>query len=147
MTRPTASTLAASALLSLALLSPLNAHAANPSEASLGLSMLPVAVSVIAPAAVLSAGGAFVVVSVETTAKGTVWVLKRASDGVRVTLEFSGKVVTNAALSAGTAVVVSAIATGYVVSAAAEAIAFIPNAVGAALLHNERVTDKDRVVR
>lgn len=143
----TASLFTAGALLSLALSHPMAARAANPSEASLGLSMLPVAVSVVAPSAVLSAGGAFVVVSVETTAKGAVWVLKRASDGVRVTVEFSGKVITNAAVSAGTAVVVSAIASGYVISAAGEAIAFIPNAVGASLLHNERVTDKDRVVR
>jgi hypothetical protein len=37
-------------------------------------------------------------------------------------------------------VVVTAVSTGWVLSAASEAIAFIPNEVGAALLYNERVT-------
>ncbi len=82
-----------------------------------------------------------------STARGTVWVLERASDGVRISVEFSGKVVVGAATSVGTAVVVTAISTGYVISAAAEAIAFIPNEIGASLLYNERVTTKDRVTR
>ncbi len=73
--------------------------------------------------------------------------LERASDGVRISVEFSGKVVVGAATSIGTAVVVTAISTGYVLSAAGEAIAFIPNEIGASLLYNERVTDKDRVSR
>ena len=41
--------------------------------------------------------------------------------------------------------IVTAISTGYVLSAAGEAIAFIPNEIGASLLHNERVTQRDRV--
>jgi hypothetical protein len=41
---------------------------------------------------------------------------------------------------AGTAVVVSVVGAGVVLSAAGEAIAFIPNALGRALLHNERLT-------
>jgi len=36
-------------------------------------------------------------------------------------------------------VVVSVAGTGVILSAAGEAIAFIPNAMGRALLHNERV--------
>ena len=101
----------------------------------------------VASSAVLAGGAAFVVVAVESTARGTVWVLERASDGVRISVEFSGKVVVGAATSVGTAVVVTAISTGYVISAAAEAIAFIPNEIGASLLYNERVTNKDRVTR
>lgn len=120
---------------------------AGPSDASAALSAVPVAISVVAPSAVLVGGAAFVVVAVESTARGTVWVLQRASDGVRVSVEFSGKVVSSAANSIGTAVVITAISTGYVISAAAEAIAFIPNEIGASLLHNERVTNKDRVTR
>ena len=107
----------------------------GPSDASVALSAVPVG------------GAAFVVVAVESTARGTVWVLERASDGVRISVEFSGKVVVGAATSVGTAVVVTAISTGYVISAAAEAIAFIPNEIGASLLYNERVTNKDRVTR
>jgi hypothetical protein len=37
-------------------------------------------------------------------------------------------------------VVVSAFSAGWVLSAAGRAIAYIPNEIGAALLHNERVT-------
>ena len=87
----------------------------------------------------------FLLVAIESTARGTVWVLERASDGARLSVEFSGKVVAGAATSIGTAVVVTAISTGYVLSAAGEAIAFIPNEIGASLLHNERVTQRDRV--
>ncbi|MBO9688023.1 hypothetical protein [Roseateles chitosanitabidus] len=119
----------------------------GPSDASAALSAVPVALSVVAPSAVLVGGAAFVVVAVESTARGTVWVLERASDGVRISVEFSGKVLSGAATSVGTAIVVTAISTGYVLSAASEAVAFIPNEIGASLLHNERVTDKDRVLR
>jgi hypothetical protein len=37
-------------------------------------------------------------------------------------------------------VVVSVVSTGVVLSAAGEAVAFVPNALGRALLHNERLT-------
>lgn len=128
-------------------LAPPSFAAANPSDASAAISMLPVAISVVAPVAVLSAGASFVVVAVETTAKGTVWVLQRASDGVKVSVEFAAGAVSSAAASAGTAVTVSVIGTGYVLSALGEAIAFIPNEIGASLLHNERVTGPQRVTR
>ncbi len=117
------------------------------SEASLLVSALPVAFSVIAPSAVLVAGAKFVVVGVEKTSRGTVWVLERVSDGVRVSVEFVGSAVSGAAASAGTAIAVTAISTGFVLSAASEAVAFIPNEIGNSLLHNERITDKDRVTR
>jgi hypothetical protein len=134
------------AALALGAARPAAAHG-GPSDASLALSAVPVAISVVAPSAVLVAGASLVVVAVESTARGTVWVLERASDGARISVEFSGKVVAGVATSIGTAVVVTAISTGYVLSAAGEAIAFIPNEIGASLLYNERVTDKDRVSR
>lgn len=117
------------------------------SEASGALSMVPVAVSVVAPALALSAGGVLAVVAIESTAKGSVWVLQRASDGAKVLVQFSGVVASGAALSVGTAVAVSVVGTGAILSVASQAIAFIPNAVGASLLHHEQVTDKDRVLR
>jgi hypothetical protein len=43
-------------------------------------------------------------------------------------------------LVAGASVVVSVVSTGVVLSAAGEAVAFVPNALGRALLHNERLT-------
>lgn len=132
-------TVIAAALLSLALqCTPARAHS-EASEAS-ALSALPIAVSIAAPAMILSAGAMLTVVAVEASAEGTVWVLERASDGVRVSVRFTGKVLAGAALSAGTAVAVTAIGSGYVLSAAGQAIAFVPNAIGASLLHNEQIT-------
>ncbi len=109
------------------------------SDAS-ALSLLPIAVSVAAPVMILSAGAVLTVVSVQASATGTVWVLERASDGARASLRFAGNVAAGASLVMGTALVVTVVSTGYVLSAAGQAIAFIPNAVGSALLHNERVT-------
>jgi len=43
-------------------------------------------------------------------------------------------------VSTGMAVVVSVVGAGTVLSAAGEVIAFIPNEIGKALMHNERVT-------
>ena len=72
-------------------------------------------------------------------ARGTVYLLERASDGARASVEVAGRGAAGA-VAAGTLVTVSVIGTGVILSAAGEAIAFIPNALGQALLHNERVT-------
>jgi hypothetical protein len=109
------------------------------SEAS-ALSTLPVAMSVAAPSMLLAGGAVLTVVAVQASATGTVWVLERASDGARATLHFSGHVAQGASMLAGTAVAVTAITAGYVLSAAGQAIALIPNELGRALLHNERIT-------
>jgi hypothetical protein len=117
--------------------SPARAH--DPSAAST-LSLLPVAVSVAAPAAFLSGVGALTVVAVDASLRGTVIVLERARDGARISLTLSGQAVGAASLAAGTVLAVSAIGSGWVISAAGEALAFIPNEIGKALLHNEQVT-------
>ena len=132
--------LTACALLCAALALPLGSQAHGPSSDLSLVSMLPVAVSVAAPVAVLSAGAVLTVVAVEASAQGTVWILERASDGARLSIRFAGQVLKGAALSAGTAVTVSVIATGTVLSIAGEAICFIPNEIGASLLHNEKVS-------
>jgi hypothetical protein len=130
--------LVVAAVLSAALTATARAHS-EVSEAS-ALSMLPVAVSVAAPSMILGAGAVLTVVSIQASAVGTVWVLERASDGARATLHFSGHVAQGAALSIGGAVMVTALASGVVLSAAGNAIAFIPNEMGRALLYNERIT-------
>lgn len=104
------------------------------------LSALPIAVSVAAPVMVLSAGATLTIVAVEVSATGAVWVLERASDGARATLSLSAQAAGGLSVAAGTIVVVTAVSTGWVLSTASEAIAFIPNEIGAALLYNERVT-------
>jgi len=113
------------------------------SDLSVGLSMLPVASVVGAAPAVLGAAGAgavFTVKAVALSAHGTVYVLERASDGAHVSVEVAGRAAGAASHHAGTLVAVSVIGAGVVLSAAGEAIAFLPNALGRALLHNERLT-------
>lgn len=109
------------------------------SDASL-LSALPIAVSVAAPVMLFSAGAVLSVVAVEATSSGAVWILERASDGARASVRLGSQAAVGLATTAGTLVVVSAIGTGWVLSAASQAIAFIPNEIGAALLYNERIT-------
>ena len=116
-----------------------SAHPPNASDAS-ALSMLPIAVSVAAPAMILSGGVMLTVVAVEASAAGTVWVLERASDGSRMSVTLSAQAAGGLSVAAGTAVVVTAFSAGWVLSAAGKAIAYIPNEIGAALLYNERVT-------
>lgn len=117
--------------------SPLSARAhytGGPSDAS-AVSLLPVAVSIASPVIVLSAGAALTVVAVEASAEGTVWVVERASDGARASVQLGAGVV----VGVGTVLACTALSTGWVLSAAGEAIAFIPNELGSALLYNERV--------
>lgn len=115
------------------------AHPSGVSDAS-ALSMLPIAVSVAAPVAILSAGATLSVVAIEATSAGTVWLLERASDGARASVTLGAQAAGGLSVAAGTVVVVSAFSAGWVLSEAGKAIAYIPNEIGAALLHNERLT-------
>jgi hypothetical protein len=128
------------------------------SEASLVLSALPVASVVgtasavtgsaaVAGAAVSAvpvafsvAGASLVVKAVEVTALGTVYLLERASDGAQASVRVSGQAASALAVGVGTVVTVSVIGTGVVLSTAGEVLAFIPNELGRAMLHNEKVT-------
>jgi hypothetical protein len=136
--------------LALSLGAPVQAHL-TPSEASATLSVAPIALSVGAvsatgaalsavPVGLLSAGVTLTVVSVEVVGTATVWVLERASDGARISIKASGKLAEGVVVSTGAAVAVSVIGAGTVLSAAGQVICFIPNEIGKALLHNERVT-------
>jgi hypothetical protein len=128
------SALACSLLLSTT--APAAAHGTDPSTASSALSLLPVAVVVAAPVALLSGGAVLTVVAVQASATGTVWVLERASDGARASVVLAG----GAVVSVGTGLVVTALASGWVLGTASRAVAFIPNEIGASLLYNEQVT-------
>lgn len=128
------------------------------SEVSLVLSALPVASvvgtasaatgSVAVAGAAVSAvplafsvvGASLVVKAVEVSASGTVYLLERASDGAQASVRVSGQAASAVAAGVGTVVVVSVIGTGVLLSAVGEVLAFIPNALGRALLHNEQIT-------
>lgn len=110
-------------------------------SAASGLSLsVPVAISVAAPAAIVISGAAFTVVVIEALAEGTVWVLERASDGARFSVRFGSEALGASAVAVGTVVVTTVVAAGCVLSVAGEAIAFVPNELGRALIHDERIT-------
>ena len=123
------------------------------SEASVGVSMLPVAsvvgsaslagaaagAVVAVPAALLVSGGVLTVKVVQVSARGTVYVLERASDGATASVQLAGAAASGLGLSVGATVVTTVIASGVVLSAAGEALCFIPNAVGRALLYDEKL--------
>ena len=140
------------ALCSMALASslwmgqPAQAH----SEASLALSVMPVASVVLAsgaaagaalavPAALSVTGAALTVTAVQVSANTTVYVLERASDGAQASIALAGTAASAAMYSVGTVVACSVISTGVVLSVAGEVLAFVPNALGQALLYNERL--------
>lgn len=105
------------------------------SDASV-LSALPVAMSVTVPAGLLVAGSTLTVVAVEAASGATVWVLERASDGARMSVRVAGA----GSAAVGASVVVTAVAAGWVLSVAGEVLCLVPNELGRALLHDERIT-------
>ena len=130
------------ALLALAIAGHAEAHG-DPAAASAvsTLSALPIAMSVAAPEVLLVSGGAVLaVVAVTASAEATVLIVERASDGARASVRLSAEAAAGLSIAAGTVVTVTAISAGWVLSAAGQAIAFIPNQIGAALLYNERIT-------
>lgn len=97
--------------------------------------------TVVALPVVLSTAGAVLVVkAVEVTARSTVYLLERASDGASASVELISDGVALASIAVGTVVTVSVVGAGVVLSTAGRVLAFIPNALGRALLHNERLT-------
>ena len=146
---------AAMAVAMVAVAASFPAKAQALSEASAALSLLPVAsvvgtasvasaaagALVAVPAAVLVGGAALTVAALQASAVGTVYVLERTSDGAQASVQVQvlGRGVGASAHGVGTVVVCSAIGTGVLLSAAGEVLAFVPNALGQALLHNERL--------
>jgi hypothetical protein len=117
---------------------PAMAHADGLSEAS-ALSGLGVAMSVSAPVMLVAGASAMTVVAISVVAEGTVWVLQRASDGARIVVTWSTLSVGMASVAVGTVITVTAVSAGWVLSTAGEVLALIPNTLGKALLHHERV--------
>ncbi len=108
---------------------------------AVGTSAVGASVTAVALPVAFSVGGAVLIVkSIELSARGTICVLERASDGATATIEIAGRMADRIMLRTGQAVEVSVVGAGAVISMAGAAIAFVPNALGRALLHNERLT-------
>ncbi len=148
-----ASILALAVGITLTTLAPTQAHAHRNDGLSgiSALSMLPIASVAIAgagasvgavaiPVALSTSGALLVVKSVEVSARGMICVLERASDGAIASIELAGRVAERGSLVVGRSVEVSVVGAGVVLSAMGEVIAFVPNELGRALLHNERIT-------
>ncbi|WP_377701382.1 hypothetical protein [Pseudoduganella sp. UC29_71] len=122
-----------------------NAFAANGAGESSELSRASEALSgaagmvVLGSMSAVAASGYVVIASVETLADGSVIVLKGASDAATATVKLSAKAAEGLSRAVGQAVTVTAISTGYVLVMSGQAIAFIPNEVGQALIHHSRV--------
>ncbi len=136
------------AIVGFALLTTLSSPSRAQSDISLGLSALPIAsvavvagATIVLPAALLSGGAVLTIKAVESTAKGGVIVLERASDGTRFSIELTGDIAKGSATVAGAVVVGTVIGTGMILSVAGEAIAFVPNELGKGLLYNQRLTN------
>ena len=151
MRNPIASILIASCAGIFCATAPFDAQAQSEASALSAVSALPIASVVVGstaaastvvalPVVLLTAGAVLVVKTVQSTARGTVYLLERASDGAQASVEIGARAVSGTALAVGSVVTVSVIGAGVVLSAAGEAIAFIPNALGRALLFNEKVT-------
>ena len=123
------------------------------SNASFVLSLLPVA-SVVSsaaavgltanaisavPVALSTAGAQLVVKSAQASANGTVYVLERVGDGARVSVQVAQGAAGATAKAAGTMLSVTVVASGVLLLSAGEVLAFLPNEMGRALLHNEKL--------
>ena len=108
---------------------------------TVGASAVGASVASLALPVALSATGAVLIIrSVEVSARGTICLLERASDGATSTIEIAGNMAERMMLRTGQAVQVSVVGAGAVLSVAGAAIAFVPSELGRALLHNERLT-------
>lgn len=118
---------------------PVQAHGSEASAASSVLLSVPVAALSVAPAMILSAGATLSVVAVDTLAGGTVWLLRRTSDGATASLRLGAEIAGGVLVVAGSVILVTAVAAGWLLSVAGEVICLVPNTLGEALLYNERI--------
>ena len=68
------------------------------------------------------------------------YAIERLSDGARASVRLSSRAAGATSVGVGTLVTVSLTGAGVLLSAAGQVLAFIPNAMGEALLANEQVT-------
>ena len=104
------------------------------------LSVLPVAMSATAVGLVVSGTASLSIIAVEASVDGVVWIVERASDGVRGSIRFARDVTGGLSIAAGQMITVVAMGTGWLLCTAGKAIAFVPNEVGSALLYSQRIS-------
>lgn len=90
----------------------------------------------------LAGAETLVVESILTLGDSTVITFKAVSDGATVSVKLSGQTAKGISCAVGSVVDVLAVSTGSLLLASGQAIAFIPNEIGLALLHQSKVTRK-----
>lgn len=108
----------------------------NASETSAVVSML----SVAAPVVLVSEGGKYVVESIEKVGNGSAYVLRNASDGVRISFDAGIHASGYASLAVGQSVEFVASGAGKLMVVSGKVLAIIPDALGRALLKSDRIS-------
>lgn len=159
--RPRISALLAAALIvgsSLIASAPASARdASTASEAASTFSLLPVAsiagvasvasaagASVAAaPAVLLSSASQWLLVSAQVSADGALWILERASDGVRIAAQFTANRSADlrrlSRINAGHVLLITPVPSGWLIGADDVPLAFIPRSPDRSLFHHERI--------
>ena len=88
----------------------------------------------------LSTAGQWVVKSVQASGNAIVYVIERVGDGTRLSLQVAQGAVGASAKAVGTVMSFTVVASGVLLLAAGEVLAFLPNELGRALLHNEKLS-------
>lgn len=104
------------------------------SGASVGASLLTASVA----GWVVYEGTEFTIKAVRASGDGVVLVLQGVSSVVETSAKVSGEAVQAASVGVGTSVKVVAESTGYALLASGVLLAFVPNEIGRALLHDAR---------
>ena len=89
--------------------------------------------------ATIAASGLLIVDGVQAAGDGSVVLLKSASDGAKVSIRVSAEIAEQFSGAVGESVRVVATSTGHLLVASGKAIAFIPNELGLALLHQTKL--------
>ncbi len=97
------------------------------------------AIVLVGSLSVLAASGTIVVKSIESVGEASVVVLRCAATGVSATVRLSGRAAKQLAVAVGTTVGVLAMSTGHALVLSGQVIAFVPNEIGSALLHQSPV--------
>jgi hypothetical protein len=117
-----------------------NAQSLAPSDASMAASAAVGASGVVVAGAALAAGSA-VVTAVELAGESTLLVLKSVASGAVTTLQVSTRLADALSVPVGTVVTVTSGTTGVALIAQGRTVAYVPNNVGAALVHSSRVSN------
>ena len=132
------SALCASSLMPLAAQAGNGCPSCGPSNGSEALSM-GMGFLVLGSMSMVAGSGQLVVDTVKTAADGVTVVLKGSTQAASATIKLSGKGVEKLALASGAVVEVSALTTGYLLVSAGQVLAFIPNEIGNALMHHQKI--------